>query len=112
MSSNLIFHVVSKRQWKEFNQGGYFNPEGSRYKDGVVCVKPDKLKSYINENFKGRRQVLLLVIDKSRLVSKTEVDEEREFILIKDRINMDSVLDKIFIKPNKVGVFDVDVTED
>lgn len=112
MSSNLIFHVVSKRQWKEFNQGGYFNPAGSRYENGIVCVKPSQLKSYINEKFKGRRQVLLLVIDKSRLMSKTELDEDREIIMIKDRINMDSVLDKIFIKPNKEGFFEVDVTED
>lgn len=54
----------------------------------------------------------MLVIDKSRLMSKTELDENREIILIKDRINMDSVLDKIFIKPNKEGFFEVDVTED
>lgn len=112
MSSNLIFHVVSKRQWQEFNKGGYYNPAGSRYEDGIVCVKANNLKNYINENFKGRRQVLLLVIDKSRLMSKSELDKEREYILIKDRINMDSILDKIFIKPNKEGVFDVDVTED
>ncbi|WP_234572189.1 DUF952 domain-containing protein [Rhodohalobacter sp. 614A] len=112
MSSNLIFHVVSKRQWQEFNQGGYFRPEGSRYEDGIACVKANKLKEYINEHFKGRRQVLLLVIDKARLVSKTEYNQEKEYILVQDKINMDSVLDKIFVKPNKEGIFDVDVTED
>lgn len=111
MSSNLIFHVLSKRMWQEFNTGGYYNPVGSRYDEGIVCVKANRLKEYINDNFKGRRQVLLLVIDKSRLVSKIEFDKERGFILVKDKINMDSVLDKLFIKPNKEGIFDVEVTE-
>lgn len=111
MSSNLIFHVVSKRKWLEFNKGGYYNPSGRRYEEGIVCVNADRLKEYINTNYKGRRQVLLLVVDKSRLVNKLEFDDEREYYLVKDRINMDAILDKIFIKPNKEGVFDIEVTE-
>lgn len=112
MSSNLVFHVVSKRKWLEFNKGGYYDPVGSRYEEGIECVNADKLKEHINSNYKGRRQVLLLVIDKSRLVSKIEFDKERECFLVKDRINMDSILDKIYIKPNKEGVFDIEVKED
>lgn len=112
MSSNLIFHAVSKRNWQEFNKGGFYDPVGSKYDEGIVCVNANGLKDYINSNFEGRRQVLVLVIDKSRLMGKTEIDKEKDYILVKDRINMDSILDKIFIKPNKDGVFDIEVTED
>ena len=111
MDSNLIFHVVSKRKWQEYNKGGYYNPNGSRYEDGIVCVKAGKLKDHINSNFKGRRQVLLLVIDKSRLISKTVTDKETGQIFVKERINMDSILDKILLKPNKEGMFDIEVSE-
>jgi len=70
------------------------------------------LKEFINDNFQGRRQVLILVIDKSRLQSKISFDNEQETFTIGDRVNMDAILDKIIIKPNKEGVFDIEVSED
>jgi uncharacterized protein (DUF952 family) len=112
MSSNLIFHAVSKRNWNEFNKGGFYNPEGSKYEDGIVCVNANQLKNFINQNFKGRRQVLVLVIDKLRLIPKTVFEKEKQVYLVKDRINMDAILDKIYVKPNEEGVFDIEITED
>lgn len=112
MSSSLIFHTVSKRKWKEFNKGGFYDPQGSKYENGIVCVKADDLKNYINENFQGRRQVLVLVIDKSRLVPNTSHDKETDRFKVKDRINLDAILDKILLKPNKEGLFDITVSED
>ncbi len=112
MSSNLIFHPVSKRKWQEFNKGGFYDPQGAKYENGIICVKAEQLKEYLNENFKGRRQVLVLVIDKSRLVAKSSHDKDKDQFKIEDRINMDAILDKIILKPNKEGVFDIEVSED
>lgn len=112
MSSNLIFHPVSKRKWQESNKGGYYDPKGTNYEDGIICVQADKLKMYINDHFQGRRQVLVLIIDKSRLMSKSSFDKEQGTFRIYDRINMDAILDKIILKPNKEGLFDIEVTED
>ncbi|MDZ7719189.1 MAG: hypothetical protein U5K72_10275 [Balneolaceae bacterium] len=112
MSSNLIFHAVSKRKWKQFNKGGYYNPEGTKHENGIVCVKADQLRKYINDNFEGRRQVLVLVIDKSRVISKILSDTQEDQIRIEEKINMDAVLDKILLKPNKEGIFDISVTEE
>lgn len=111
MSSNLIFHPVSKRKWQEFNKGGYYDPQGPKYDDGIVCVKAEQLRNYINENFKGRRQVLVLVIDKSRLLAKSTLDKEADQFIVESRINMDAILDKIILKPNKEGIFDIEVSE-
>lgn len=112
MSSNLIFHPVSKRKWSQFNKGGYFNPKVTKYGEGIICVKADQLREYLNENFKGRRQVIVLVIDKSRLLTKSSHDKEDELFKIENRINMDAILDKIVLKPNKEGIFDISVSED
>lgn len=112
MNSNLIFHPVSKRNWKQFNKGGFYNPERIRHEDGISCVNANHLREYINQNFQGRRQILVLVIDKSRLMSKSLFDEDKKAYLVKGRINMDAILDKIIIKPNKDGVFDIEVSED
>lgn len=110
MSSNLIFHVVSKRKWQEFNRGGYYNPIGNKYKDGIVCLKAPNLKDYMNTHYQGRRQVLLLVIDRSRLVSS--IKKEGEYLMVEEKINMDAILDKILIKPDKEGVFHIDIKEE
>lgn len=112
MASNLIFHTVSKRKWQEFNKGGNFDPEGSKYDEGIVCVTAGRLKEFINTNFKGRRRLFVLVIDKSRLINRAEFDKENELYVVKNKINMDSILDKIELRPNKEGVFDIEVTED
>lgn len=112
MYTSLIFHPVSMRKWKEFNKGGFYDPKGTKFRDGIICLKADQLSEYINENFQGRRQVLVLVIDKSRLMAKSSYDKDQEFFRVDDRINMDAILDKIILKPNKEGLFDIEVTED
>lgn len=112
MSSSLIFHAVSKRKWKEFNKGGFYDPQGTKYDDGIICVNADKLKEYLNNNFKGSRQVLVLVIDKSRLMPKSSYNKEKDRFNVEDRINMDAILDKILLKPNKEGIFDIEISED
>lgn len=112
MSSNLIFHIVSRRKFQEFNQGGFYKPHGEKYEAGIVCVKADQLKQYINSNFQGRKQLLVLVIDKSRLVNKLKDEKKNNFLIVEERINMDAILDKILIKPNEEGNFDIEVSED
>lgn len=112
MSSNLIFHPVSKRKWKEFNKGGFYSPGGKRYEDGIICVGAHHLKKYINNHFQGRRQVLVLVIDRSRLLNKSSFDKEKDMYVVEGKMNMDAILDKITLKPDKNGIFDIEVFED
>lgn len=112
MASNLIFHVISKRKWKEFNKGGNFDPEGERYENGIICLGAERLKEFINENFQGRRRLFILVIDKSRLVNRAEYNEDKKYYIVKEKINLDAILDKVQITPDKEGLFDIEVTED
>lgn len=112
MNSNLVFHAVSKRKWKQSNKGGFYDPQSLKNDEAIKCVKAEHLRGYLNENFKGRRQVIVLVIDKSRLMSKSSYDESDDLFKVEDRINMDAILDKIIVKPNKEGIFDIEVSED
>ncbi len=111
MSSDLIFHIVSKRKWRDRNKGGFYTTDDTT--DGeqkVECISSVNLKDYLNENFKARKNLLLLVIDKSRLINPILKSQSDNIVWIKDGINIDAILDKIRIDCDKEGKFDLEVT--
>lgn len=104
MNSDLIFHVLSKRKWQERNQGGFYKTG----EEQVECVLANALSDYLNKKFSGRKNLILLVIDRNRL-SNTVENNDDDLIYINEGINLDAVLDKIRIDSNKDGKFDIEV---
>lgn len=112
MSSDLIFHVVSKRKWRECFQDGIYSTEpedDSGEKLGIECVRIDTLNTYLNQKFKGRKNLFILVIDISRLSRKPIQGKEHELIYIGNEIRSEAILDKIRIDCGKEGQFDLTV---
>ena len=111
MSSDLIFHVVSKRKWRDRNKGGYYTTEeSSSESNDVECVTSHYLNEYLNSRFRGRKNLLLLVIDKSRLVNPIKKEDENNVLWVIDGINIDAILDKIRLDCDTEGKFDLMVT--
>lgn len=105
---DLVFHVVSKRKFREqFNAGRYNPPESET--EGLRCVTIQQLKEHLDREFRARKNLLILVIDKIRLESKISFHEEDATYLIHGGINQDAVIDKIRIDCSKEGTFDVTV---
>ena len=110
MNTDLIYCPVSKRKWKEFNTGGYYRPKIEEEEiDSIPCATNGTLNSVLNESFKGRKNLLILVIDKSRLEPKIAVDKESGKVSVEGAINTDAILDKIRIDCNDDGLFDLEV---
>lgn len=113
MSSDLIFHIVSRRKWHTLAQDGYYTPEGFEENDKIECVGATDLKDYLNEFYKTRKNLLLLVIDKYRLVHPlTKKENGKVLYYVEGGINVDSILDKIRIDCGKDGQFDIDIEID
>lgn len=114
MRPDLIFHVVSRRKWPSLNQGGFYRPETEKKDEKLTieCVKAPQLNNYLNRNFKGRKNLFILVVDVSRLANRIKEDSESGYIYVDEGINVDSILDKIRIDCNKEGQFDLDVKSD
>lgn len=108
MNSDLVFHAVSKRKWRDLNKGGYYSPAENREDIEITCTTAKKLNEYLNDKFKGRKNLLLLVIDKSRLTNKVSIKEDGSAI-IENSINIDAILDKIKLDCDAEGRFDVSV---
>lgn len=112
MSNNLIFFAVSKRKWHEMNTQGKFSPQGNDQDTEpkkISCATVVSLKDYLDENFRGRKNLLLLVIDKSRVITRVSMDNEDQLAIVDDFINLDAILDKIKISCNDSGTFDIEV---
>lgn len=110
--ADLIFHIVSRRKWPELNKGGYYKSENLDQIGGITCVKSGELKSYLNEKFKGRKNLLILVIDTLRLSNRVYENKEDATVSVEGGINLDAILDKIRINCSEDGTFDIDVTEE
>jgi uncharacterized protein (DUF952 family) len=108
MKPDLIFHVVSRRKWPTLNKSGYYKSEDLDEMGGVVCVKAGQLQAYLNEEFNGRKNLLILVIDTSR-VSNRMYDDKNDTISVEGGINLDAILDKIRIDCSEDGTFNVEV---
>jgi len=110
MNTDLIYCPVSKRKWKEFNTGGYYRPKIEDIEiDSIICATNSTLNKLLNETFSGRKNLLILVIDKSRLEPKILVDKDSGKVTVEGAINTDAILDKIRIDCNEDGLFDLEV---
>lgn len=112
MSSDLIFHIVSKRKWRE----NFLNGKYSLKMDGdlnldteIECVRLSDLNGYLNRYFRGRKNLFILVIDISRLDRKPMLKEGSEVIRIGKEVRSEAILDKIRIDCGSEGQFDLSV---
>lgn len=110
MNTDLIYCPVSKRKWKEFNTGGYYRPKlNDEEVKTISCATNSTLNNMLNESFSGRKNLLILVIDKSRLEPKMVLDKELGKVTVEGAINTDAILDKIRIDCNEEGLFDLEI---
>lgn len=111
MNYDLIFYVIPKRKWHEMSVHGKLSPQKldeNTEENKIVCATSVSLKNYLDSNFKGRKNLLLLVIDKSRVKNRVVMDSEENLAIVEDSINLDAILDKITINCNDEGVFDIE----
>lgn len=109
MDTDLIFHVASRRKWQNLNKDGVYKPEDFTEENGIECVTAAILQEYLNTKYKGRKNLLLLVIDVNRLVTKPKKTDKPNVYRIFAPINTDAILDKIRIDCNENKVFDLNV---
>jgi len=112
MKPDLIFHLVSRRKWKERQQNGYYQPDKNGEGDSWIrCYLPEEVEEAANAHFSGRKNIFMLVINTNNLTGKLEFREldGKSVPMIKSRINLDAVIDKILLVPDKEGKFEIKI---
>ncbi len=109
MNRDLIFHIVSKRKWREANKDGVYRPFEENSDEKIEFIWPENLKSYLNEYYKGRKNLFILVVDVNRLPFGLTNQRESEIVKAGHEIYSEAILDKIRIDCGADGQFDLDV---
>src|SRR5690625_7279259 len=105
MNNDIIFHAVSKRKWPEYNRQGAFNPTGLPDREAVIkCTSSEGLQEYLNNGFKGRKNLLLLVIDRFRVDNRITKGEKRGEWLIQGAENIETSVETVGRECKQEGV--------
>ncbi|MFU8811349.1 MAG: DUF952 domain-containing protein [Balneolaceae bacterium] len=112
MSTDLIFHVVSRRKWPSLIENGEYKPDHFSETQTIECVTAGYLNAYLNDAYKSHRNLFLLVIDSARLQKRVSIPEDATVLNLDFPVNQDAILDKIRIDASKEdGTFDLEFTE-
>lgn len=114
MSEDLIFHIVEKRTWKNIENSGEYMPESIERNGFIHCSTGAQINATANRKFKGKRHLLLLIIDAKRVDAPIKYEEDPElkekFPHIYGALNTSAILDKISLNPDKAGKFHLEFT--
>lgn len=75
--SEYIFHVTSQDEWRQAIQKGEYKPANFDYEGFIHCSYKHQLLAVANRLFRGQTDLLVLVIDPSKLECHM-VDENLE----------------------------------
>jgi len=113
MKDELIFHLVTQKTWKASQHRGEYIPESLKEEGFIHCSSGQQIEKTANRLFKGEKRLFLLVIDVSRLQSRLTYEDKggtgEKFPHLYGPINIDAVIDKIKIFPEKDGSFKINV---
>lgn len=111
MESDLLFSLVTKQDWKKYSGAGQLNTPDVIEKGYLISYEGNSIAQAANAGFEDETDLFLLVIDPLRLQhpvkrKKTDLGEE---VRIYGAISIDAVIDRVQIRRNKKGTFDISI---
>ena len=97
----LIYHVTTKQEWNIALQKGFYEAASLAVEGFVHCSKAEQVAGVLERYFKGKTNLVKLVIDINKLTSKLQYDfspsVNEEFPHVYGTINVDAVIDVVEI---------------
>jgi uncharacterized protein (DUF952 family) len=116
MRDDLLFHITTQEQWKEFQKGGSYIPESLEEHGFIHCSSGSQLEDTANRLFDDKDEILLLVIDASMIRDDVKYEKDPEsgekFPHIYGAISVNAIIDKLSVKAEKNGTFNIAFTSD
>lgn len=114
MRDDLLFHITTKDNWKQYNNSGSYEPESLESEGFIHFSTGKQVEGVANTLFGDKDEILLLVIDATTLHEdiKYEKDEDSDekFPHLYSPLNTNAIIDKIPIKTENDGRFDIAFT--
>ncbi|MDZ7680338.1 MAG: DUF952 domain-containing protein [Fodinibius sp.] len=116
MRDDLLFHITTQEHWKEFQKDGSYVPESLDTEGFIHCSSGSQLEDTANRLFGDEDEILLLVIDASMIRDDVKYEDDddigEKFPHIYGAISVNAVIDKIKVKAEKNGKFNIAFTSD
>ena len=111
MRDDLIFHITTREDWEKHKKNGRYQPESLEQEGFIHFSSGSQVSDTANRLFSDDDQILLLVIDVSTLGENIKYEEDSEtgdkFPHLYGPLSTNAVIDKIDIKAEKDGTFDI-----
>jgi chorismate synthase len=96
-----IYHVTSAKEWDTAKQIGYYEASSLSLEGFIHCSKAEQVQGVLERYYKGKTDMVKLVIDTNKLTSKLQLDYSasinEEFPHVYGVINLDAVIDIVNI---------------
>lgn len=112
MDLDLLFIALKQEDWRKISQDSSLKPTSFEHEDGFIrSFSGHKAEEIINYYYERSDNVLLLVLDPLRIQSpiKRIKEDGFEFVAIQGEIAVDTIIDKIKLKPSQKGTFSINV---
>ncbi|HKK46185.1 MAG TPA: DUF952 domain-containing protein [Balneolaceae bacterium] len=114
MRDDLLFHITTREEWKTHQNQGNYEPESLTSEGFIHCSTGSQLQETANRLFAGTNKILLLVIDVSTMRESVKYEEDSDtgnkFPHIYGPLHTNAIIDKIDIKAEDDGSFDISFT--
>jgi uncharacterized protein (DUF952 family) len=114
MVKELVFHIVSRRKWRDWTANGRYSPEVLAEIGYIPCVYGESVGKIADRRYQGRKNLYLLVIDPVRIETKVSIEKDpysgEEIIAIYGPLNLDAIIDKILLQPDEDGFFNIRIS--
>lgn len=98
---NIIYHVTSRKEWNDALQNNFYEAPSLKTEGFIHCSKANQVQGVLERYFKGKTDLVKLVIDTNKLSHKLQFDfsasVNEEFPHVYGVINIDAVIDIVEI---------------
>lgn len=112
----MIFHITTRREWKEAVLIGQYASPSLRVEGFIHCSSLNQIVDTANIFFCGQNGLVLLCIDETKLAAEVRLEsptggakhdppKEALFPHIYGPINLDAVIKVVDFPPNEGGTF-------
>ena len=95
----IIYHVTSEKEWKEAQSKGNYEAPSLATEGFIHCSEEGQVKGVLERYFKGREDLVKLVIDTNKLKHRLQYDTApsmgEAFPHVYGPINLDAVIEVV-----------------
>src|SRR5689334_19395243 len=105
----MIVVITSSAEWERAKTVGYYASPSLETEGFIHCSTPSQVTGVANKHFKGRTDLVLLVVDPEKVTAKVKCENLKGgaelFPHIYGRLNVSAVMSVHAFKPDVNGLF-------